>query len=119
MHNYKELLVWQKARVLVKDIYEITKQFPSSEKYGLISQIQRAAVSIPSNIAEGCGKNSEKELIRYLEIANSSTFELETQIILSNDLEFIKQKDFEVLQNKITEIQKMIFGLIKNIRSKS
>lgn len=119
MHNYKELLVWQKARILVKDIYNVTNKFPSSEKYGLISQIQRAAVSIPSNIAEGCGKNSEKDLIRYLEIANSSTFELETQIILSNDLEFIEQKDFEVLQNKITEIQKMIFGLIKKIKLKS
>lgn len=119
MHNYKELLVWQKARILVKDVYDVTNKFPSSEKYGLISQIQRSAVSIPSNIAEGCGKNSEKELIRYLEIANSSTFELETQIILSNDLEFIKKKDFEVLQNRIIEIQKMIYGLIKNIKSKS
>ena len=119
MHNYKELLVWQKARFLVKDIYDSTNKFPNSEKYNLISQIQRAAVSIPSNIAEGCGKNSEKELVRYLEIANSSTFELETQIILSNDLEYIKQNDFEILQDKIIEIQKMIFGLIKKIKVKS
>ncbi len=116
MHNYKELKVWQKARVLVSEIYKVTETYPKIEKYGLISQIRRAAVSIPSNIAEGSGKSSQKEFIRFLEIANSSTFELETQMILSQDLGFVKIEDFEKLQNQITEIQKMIFGLIKNFK---
>ncbi len=91
MNKFKELIVWQKSRLLVKQIYEMTANFPDEEKYGLISQIRRASISIPSNIAEGCGKNSDKEFIRFLEIANSSCYEIETQIIISQDLGFMNK----------------------------
>jgi len=111
MHNFKKLNVWQKGRDLVKKIYLSTKKFPKEELYGLTSQIRRAAVSIPSNIAEGAGRNSEKEFSRFLDIANGSAFELETQIILSFDLEYITETEMNSILNLIEEIQKMIYGL--------
>jgi four helix bundle protein len=91
MHKYKELIVWQKARILVKDIYILTESFPNSEKYGITSQIQRAVISIPANIAEGSGRGSNKDFSRFLDIAIASAFELETEIILSYDLIFISE----------------------------
>ncbi len=89
IHNFKELKVWQKTRVLVKKIYEVSAKLPSRGKYGLSSQIQRAAVSIASNIAEGSGRGSDKEFIYFLNIARASSFELETQVILLNELDYI------------------------------
>ncbi len=110
-HNFKELKVWQKARAMVKDIYTITMLFPDTEKYGLISQIRRSAVSIPSNIAEGAGKSSNKDFARFLEISLSSSYELETQLIIAMDLDFIQEAQIHNLLEDLTEIQKMIFGL--------
>ena len=118
MHNYKELKIWQRSRQLVKDVYTLTKCFPSEERFGLISQIQRSAVSIPSNIAEGSGRKSQKEFDRFLEIAISSAFELETQLILSGDLGYISDNELSSIQEEIQEVQKMIYGfksrIIKN-----
>ena len=90
-NKFKELIVWQKSRLLVKQIYKMTANFPDEEKYGLISQTRRASISIPSNIAEGSGKNSDKEFIRFFELANSSCYEIETQIIISQDLGFMNK----------------------------
>jgi four helix bundle protein len=86
MHNFRELKIWQRSKKLVSRIYFISKDPPFEELYGLTSQIRRAVVSIPTNIAEGCGRNSDKELMRYLDIANGSAFELETLLLLSNDM---------------------------------
>ena len=111
MHKYKELKVWQKARVLVKEIYKVTPKFPKEEVYGLTSQIKRSCISIPSNIAEGAGRKSQNDFLRFLDIANGSAFELETQIILAFDLEFISKKELDSIIDDVTEIQKMIYGL--------
>jgi len=119
MRNFKELKIWNKARALVKEIYDVSDNFPSEEKFGLISQMRRSSISIASNIAEGSGKESNKEFIRFLEIAYSSAFELETQIILSHDLNFISDDDEISLLKKIREIQKMIFTFVKSLKSKN
>jgi len=110
MHNYKELKIWQKSRTLVKEVYELTTSLPSSEKYGIVSQIQRAAISIPANIAEGSGRGSNKDFSRFLDIAVASAFELETEIILCFDLNFIEEQSFNTILPRIQEIQKMIFS---------
>jgi four helix bundle protein len=119
MHNYKELLVWQKGRELVKFVYGLAKQFPKEEMYALTSQVTRSVVSIPSNIAEGAGHFSNKEFARFLEIGYSSSCELDTQMILAFDLEFINQKSLEEFSSKLNEIQKMIGGLIKSLAEKN
>ncbi len=119
MHNYKELKIWQKARLLVKSCYALTVTMPKEEKFGLISQIQRAAVSIPSNIAEGSGKSSSKDFCRYLEIAISSAFELETLILLASDLKFIEDEKSNTICANIREIQKMIYSFKNTILEKN
>ena len=81
MHQYKDLKVWQKSIAIADDIYEITKVFPNEEKFGLVSQMRRACVSMSSNIAEGAGKSSTKDFIRFLEVANGSSYELDTQTV--------------------------------------
>ncbi len=116
MHNYKELKVWQKARELVKMIYNVTDKFPKEETYGLINQIRRASISIASNIAEGSGHSSNKEFSHFLEIAYSSSCELDTQLILSNDLNFLTENELIKLTDRIKEIQKMLNGLISSIK---
>lgn len=113
MNNYKELKVWQKSMDLAEQIYALTSSFPKEEKYGLISQIQRSAVSIPSNIAEGAGRNSNKEFRNFLGIANGSANELTTQLLLSIRIGYIKENALDDIFNLITEIQKMNFTLIK------
>ncbi len=111
MHNYKELKVWQKARVLVKTVYQITKTLPKEETIGLVSQMRRAVVSIPSNIAEGAGRGSDKEFCRFLDIANGSSFELETQLILCFDLDYISEDVLLKAETQNKEIQRMLFAL--------
>ena len=98
------------------EIYRITAQFPGEEKFGLVSQMRRAAVSIPSNIAEGAARNSRKEFINFLHIAQGSIAELETQIIISNKLNFIDSSQTEFLLSEIDEISKMIIGLQRSLR---
>lgn len=119
MHNFKELKIWQISRKLVKDIYEITVTFPTSEKYGLISQLRRCVVSIPANIAEGSGRNTDKDFSHFLNISLGSAYELETLLILSFDVKLISSEQLEDLTTKISEIQKMTFGLIKTLRQES
>src|SRR5688572_28872140 len=110
MHNYKELKVWQESIALAKMVYKLIAGFPSDEKYGLTSQIKRSAVSIPSNIAEGAGRNSDKELMQFLSIALGSAFELETQLILANSFGFIKNDQFSEVEDQLIKVQKMVNG---------
>ena len=118
MNNFKKLIVWQKAREFVKDMYLITKNFPKEELFGLTAQIRRATVSIALNIAEGSGRGTNADFARFLDIAFGSAFEVEAQIILSFDLEFITDEEYNVLNLKIQEIQKMINKLADSLRNK-
>jgi four helix bundle protein len=113
MTTHKDLIVWQKSINLVTLVYKITNQFPKEEIYGLTSQMRRAAVSIPSNIAEGHGRFSDKELIRFLFISLGSSAELETQLILANNLGFLNEVDFEQLQELNNEVIRMLSALIR------
>jgi len=110
MHNFRELKVWEKARFFHRDIYKVTKRFPKEDLFGLTSQIRRSAVSVPSNIAEGCGRNSDKDLCRFLDIANGSAFELETQLILAYDVDLISEEEMAQFELRVKEIQKMLFS---------
>ena len=109
-NSYRDLIVWQKSMKLSKEIYLLTKTFPKEEFYGLTSQIRRCAISIPSNIAEGKGRNSDKEFIRFLQVALGSVYELQTQLELSLQLNYIDNIDD--LLNLSIEIEKMINTLI-------
>lgn len=113
MNNYKELKVWQKSMDLVELVYNLTSLFPKEEKYGLTSQIQRCAVSIPSNIAEGSGRNSNKKFRHFLSIANGSSNELSTQLHLSMRIGYVTENDLSEILKLLIEIQKMNFSLIK------
>ena len=116
MHNFKELKVWNKALDLAINTYQLTKNFPSEEKFGLTSQINRCAVSVPSNIAEGAGRNSGADFGRFLDIANGSCFELETLLIISEKIGILPKSDFEDNSQLIDEITKMIAGLKTSLK---
>jgi len=116
MKDYKELEVWEKGIALVLQAYEITKGFPREECYALTDQIKRAAVSIPSNIAEGASRNTTKEFVQFLYIALGSASELETQIIIAEKLGYLKNK--ETLYAEITVIRKMLNALITSLKNK-
>ncbi len=111
MHQFKELKVWQKSMDLVVDIYTVTTNFPTDEKFGLTSQLRRCAVSIPSNIAEGAGRDSDKEFLYFLSIALGSSFELETQLILSQRLNLLTKQNLENLLSLNNYVQNMIVKL--------
>ena len=117
MHDYKQLKVWSKSIDLVVDIYKATSEFPKEEKYGLISQMRRCAVSVPSNIAEGAGRNSDKEFCHFLSVAHGSFYELETQLIVSQRLELIDKTISDELCAKINEVQKMSYNLQSKLKA--
>ncbi len=119
MRNVRELEVWKDAMRLVKEIYQLTAQLPDTEKYGLTSQINRCTVSIPANIAEGCGKYSNKDFVRFLQISLGSTYELETYLILCKDLEFLQLKEAAAAVEKVQLFQKRISSLIKHNKQNS
>lgn len=119
MHNFKELKVWQKAVDMAVKIYTITKSFPSEEKFGLVSQMRRAGVSIPSNIAEGCAKTSSKSFVNSLEINLGESFELETQMIISERVGILDAEIAREMEQDLTEVQRMIMGLKTSIEAKS
>ncbi|WP_379085180.1 four helix bundle protein [Pedobacter sp. UC225_65] len=110
MNNLKELKIWNKAIDLTVDVYKATSNFPTDERFGLISQLRRAAVSISSNIAEGAGRNSTKEFNNFLGIANGSSFELHTQLVIANRLGMLTVETLEPLLAQIDELQKMTYG---------
>ena len=115
MHKFKELLVWQKSVDLAVDIYSLTKKFPNEERYGLIAQMNRSAVSIPSNIAEGAGRNTANEFNHFLGISTRSSFELETQVIISQRLNFLAMEELNSIVKKINDIQNMTYGLKESL----
>jgi four helix bundle protein len=119
MNNYKNLEIWQKAIALAVDVYSTLKVYPKTESYNTIDQIRRCSISIASNIAEGAGRNSDKEFIHFLSIANGSSTELESLIIISNELNFISGELKEKLVGKINEIQKMNRSLQNHLSSKA
>ena len=118
MNYFKELKVWQKAIELVTNTYLKTQSFPKEEIYGLTSQIRRCAISIPSNIAEGCGRKTEKDFNNFLGISLGSAFEFETQLIICKNLDFIKIEDFTFLEAEIQHIQNMIIKLQGTLENK-
>ena len=115
--SYKELIVWQKSMELVKKIYLLTDNFPKDELYGLSSQMQRASVAIPSNIAEGYLRKHRKEFVQFLSIASGSAAELETQIIICKSLSKFNNFHFKESESLLTEVMKMLYVMIKKIRS--
>ncbi len=121
INTYKDLIVWQKARELVKLTYNFTASFPESEKFGLTNQMRRASVSIPSNIAEGYNRRSTKDYINFLSIAYGSLAELETQYVLSLDLGFLNESNYKKSADLIIEIQKILTtirnSLLKKIKN--
>jgi len=111
--NFKTLNVWQRARFFVTKIYTLTRTFPKEEQFGLTSQLNRSTVSIPSNIAEGCGRSTKKDLSRFLDISIGSSCEAETQLYLAFDLNYIDKETMMLTTNEITEIRKMLIGYQK------
>jgi four helix bundle protein len=116
--NHKDLDVWKEGVIFVKQVYIVTVTFPDTEKFGLISQIRRAAVSVPANIAEGAARQSDKELIQFLYISLGSVAELETLLILSSDLSYLDQIKYSELNESLQKIRSMLLGLIRYLKKK-
>ncbi len=118
MKDFKELKVWEKAHDLTLKIYQATSGFPREEIYGLTSQVKRACASVPTNIAEGCGRNSDAELARFLEISMGSASEVEYLLLLTRDLNLIRASDYSDLLNDVVEVKKMLASFIKKLRGR-
>jgi four helix bundle protein len=116
MQDFKNLNVWQKAHVLAIAVYRATSAFPREELYGLTSQTRRACVSIPANIAEGCGRQGNAELNRYLQISLGSARELEYHLLLARDLSFLDDNAYEPLEKQVSEVRRMLISFIKKLR---
>ncbi|MBQ0732790.1 four helix bundle protein [Aquimarina celericrescens] len=119
MHKVEDLKIWKKSIDLAKSVYKLTSALPSNEKYGIISQIKRSVVSISSNIAEGAGRNSNKEFKHFLSIANGSAYELQTQLILTIELNLLSKEKVQPSIDMLTEIQKMNYSFQKSIENKT
>lgn len=117
MHNYKELNIWKRSMKMAVDVYKIVSVFPSSERYELTSQIKRAVVSIASNIAEGAGRNSNNEFVHFLGIANGSSFELTTQMIISAELGLVTYEKINPVLAELDEIQKMMYAFMETLKA--
>ncbi|WP_017731034.1 four helix bundle protein [Nafulsella turpanensis] len=116
--QYTDLDVWQVARKLVKEVYVQSRAFPKEEAFGLTSQIRRAAISVPSNIAEGCGRSSSKESVHFYFIARGSLYELETQLFLALDMGFLSHEAFESLIQQAERCKKLLNGFIRYFKAK-
>lgn len=108
MHRFKDLDIWKKSREFCSKIYNVTTSFPDVEKFGLVNQLQRVFVSVPSNIAEGSSRHSNKDFSRFLELAIGSCYEIETQLLIASDLKFISEKELNNMSQELNEIIKMI-----------
>jgi len=115
---YTELDVWKESRKLVKEVYLCTQSFPANEQYGLTNQIRRSSVSVPSNIVEGCGRNTSKDTLRFLHISRGSLYELETQLYITLDLVYLEKEVFDSSLNKIIICKKLLNGFINYYNSK-
>lgn len=117
MQDYRKLKVWKRGHEVTLAIYSVTRDFPKEEFYGLVSQMRRAAKSIPANIAEGSGRNSSAELNRFVTIASGSAFELDYYLLLARDLEFISTERYDNLHNQLTELKRMLNAFIQKLRT--
>jgi four helix bundle protein len=117
MKNFSELIVWQKAHQLTLGVYRVTTNFPKTETYGLTSQIRRASASIATNIAEGCGRSGEKDFAWFLHIAAGSANEVEYQLLLARDLNYLNAADYAQLSGLLNEVKRMLAALISKIRT--
>jgi four helix bundle protein len=117
MRNYRDLQVWLRAHKLTLTIYEKTRSFPSEEKFGLTGQIRRSCASIPANLAEGCGRRSDGEMARFVQISMGSGTELSYHLLLARDLAFLSARDYAALDSELTEIMKMLSSLSSRLRS--
>jgi four helix bundle protein len=119
MKDFRKLLVWQKSHQLAVDIYKITTSFPKNETYGLTGQIGRAGGSIPANIAEGCGRGSDSDLARFLQIAMGSASELEYHLLLARDIGYLDEDKYNQSTNEVIEVKRMLAAFIKKLRAGS
>jgi four helix bundle protein len=117
MKDFRDLKVWEKAHALVLECYDATKPFPREEIFGLVSQIRRAATSVPANIAEGCGRRGNAELHRFLQMAMGSANELEYHLLLSKDLGYLKPENHQRMQPQVEEVKRMLASLIRKVDS--
>lgn len=115
MRNFRDLKVWQKAHQTVLETYRHTKGFPSEERFGLTAQLRKAVVSVPSNIAEGCGRSTEKDFARFLGIAGGSASEVEYQLLLARDLGYLEDKTYRQLDSQINEVKRMLNSFIRTL----
>ena len=118
MRDFRNLQVWEKSHSLTLNVYKATASFPKDELYGLISQIRRSSASIPTNIAEGCGRSGDAELARFMTISMGSASELEYQLLLAHDLNYLNQDTYTNLHEKVTEVKRMLSGFIKTLKKK-
>jgi four helix bundle protein len=117
MKDFRQLKVWEKSHQLALAIYKATKEFPKEELYGLTSQIRRSSMSTPTNIAEGCGRNTDADFARFLQMAMGSASEMEYQLILAHDLGFLPKDSYEKLHDEVEEVKRMLASLLKTIRT--
>ena len=119
MKDFRDLKVWEKAHRLTISIYRVTSTFPAEERYGLTSQLRRAAVSIPANIAEGCGRSGDRDFARFLQMSMGSATELEYHLLLVHDLGFVETATYEDLEAQTTEVKRMLASLIRKLTAES
>ncbi|HET8774945.1 MAG TPA: four helix bundle protein [Thermoanaerobaculia bacterium] len=112
--NYRDLVVWQKARIFAVEVYRVTQRFPRAEMFGLTQQMRRAAISVASNIAEGHGRRSSKDILHFLRIARGSLFEIETQLIIATDLAYIQPRHSETVTQQLLDVVRLLNGLIRH-----
>lgn len=117
LRDFRELKVWEKAHQLTLSIYQATSKFPKEELYGLTSQIRRSCASIPANIAEGCGRNGDAELARFLQIAMGSASELEYHLLLAHDLKILETPEYESLASRTIEVKRMLTSFIQKLKA--
>ncbi|HLF71129.1 MAG TPA: four helix bundle protein [Dehalococcoidia bacterium] len=117
MRDFRQLAVWNKSHLLTLDVYRATASFPQSEQYSLTSQIRRSSSSIPSNIAEGCGRDGNAELTRFIHIAMGSASELEYQLLLAHELFYLNDGDFDKLAGQVVEVKKMLTGFVGRLKA--
>lgn len=117
MRDFRQLKVWERGHRLTLDVYGVTAAFPREEMYGLTSQIRRSCAAIPTNIAEGCGRGSNADLARFLQIALGSASEVEYHLLLASELSFLGPQDYERLTGEVTELKRMLTSFVKNLKS--
>ncbi len=119
MKNFKELNIWRKGIDIVKEVYKLVKLIPAEERFGMVAQMTRAAVSIPANIAEGSSRNSDKDYSRFLQMALGSAFELQTYLVITKDLQWVPEDKVTKLEYNVEELVKMIHSFLKKLKANS